>query len=100
MSRPWRLYADYCHARAKNPGDHSTVVAEQFVKVAQEWSFEEKKRFSLWLMNSTGRIMECLGRSKYESRAGTGGPGIFAPRIVVWGDLASDARRVAKERTD
>ena len=79
----WRLYADYCKARAGNPFDLSTVDAEHFVRVVHEWSFEEKKRFSLWLMDSTGRIMESFGRSKHESRATTGGPGIFAPRIVV-----------------
>jgi hypothetical protein len=83
----WRLYADYCKARANNPCDNSLIVVEQFVEVAQGWSFEEKKRFSLWLMNSAGRIMERFGRSKYESRAATGGPGIFAPRIVVWAIL-------------
>jgi hypothetical protein len=79
----WRLYADYCEARANNLPDRSAVVAEQFVEVAQRWSFEEQKRFGLWLMNSTGRVMERLGRSKYESRATAGGPAIFAPRIVV-----------------
>ncbi len=45
--------------------------------------FEERKRFSLWLMNSTGPVIERFGRSKYRSRATTGGPGIFAPRLVV-----------------
>jgi hypothetical protein len=79
----WLLYADYCKARAGNPFDQSKVAAEHFVRVAHEWSFEEKKRFSLWFMDSTGRIMESFGRSKHESRATTGGPGIFAPRIVV-----------------
>jgi hypothetical protein len=79
----WRLYADYCRARANNLRDHSAVVAEQFVEVAKRWSFEEHKRFSLWLMNCTGRMMEGFGLSKYDSRATTGGPGIFAPRTVV-----------------
>ncbi len=79
----WRLYADYCEARAKDLRDHSAVVAEQFVEVAQGWCFGEKKRFSLWLMNSTGLVIERFGRSKYESRRTLGGPGIFAPRIVV-----------------
>jgi hypothetical protein len=79
----WRLYADYCEARANDLRDHCGVVAEQFVEAAQGWPFEEKMRFSLWLMNSTGRVIEHTGRSKYESRATLGGPGIFAPRIVV-----------------
>jgi hypothetical protein len=79
----WRLYADHCEARANNLPDRSAAVAEQFIEAAQRWSFEERKRFGLWLMNSTGRVMERLGRSKYESRATTGGPGIFAPHIVV-----------------
>jgi hypothetical protein len=79
----WRPYADYCKARANNLRDHSAAIAEQFVEVAQRWPFEERKRFSLWLMNSTGRIMEGFGLSKYDSRAATGGPGMFAPRVVV-----------------
>jgi hypothetical protein len=83
----WRLYADYCKARANDHRDHATVVAELFVELGQGWSFEEKRRFGLWLMNSTGPIMERFGQSKYESRATAGGPGIFAPRIVVWAIL-------------
>jgi hypothetical protein len=79
----WRLYADFCEARANDLREHSAVIAEQFAEVAQGWSFEEKKRFGLWLMNSTGRVVERFGRSKYRCRATTGGPGIFAPRIVV-----------------
>ena len=69
----WRLYAGYCTARANNPHDHARVVVEQFVKVSEGWSFEEKNRFSLWLMDSTGRIMERFGLSKYETRATLGG---------------------------
>jgi hypothetical protein len=78
----WRLYADYCKARANDFRNQSAVAVEQFVKVAQGWPFEEKKRFSLWLMNSTGWITERCGGSKYCSRATLSGPGIFAPRIV------------------
>jgi hypothetical protein len=78
----WRIYADWCKARANDLRDQSAVAAEQFVEVAQGWSFEERKRFGLWLMDSSGRVLERCGRSKYHSRASLGGPGIEAPRIV------------------
>ena len=96
----WLLYADYCKARAGNPFDQSKVAAEHFVRVAHEWSFEEKKRFSLWLMDSTGRIMKSFGRSKHESRAATGGPGYLRATHRSLGDLATNTRRMAKGGTD
>jgi len=54
----WRIYADWCKARANDLRDQSAVAAEQFVEVAQGWSFEERKRFGLWLMDSSGRVLE------------------------------------------
>ena len=53
----WRIYADWCKARANDLRDQSAVAAEQFVEVAQGWSFEERKRFGLWLMDSSGRVL-------------------------------------------
>ena len=79
----WKPYADWCVAHGNNQPEHAAIAAEHFVQIARDWSFEERKRFSLWLVNSTGRVSEQCGRSRFRRRFSTGGPGLFASRIVV-----------------
>jgi hypothetical protein len=79
----WNLLKEYCEARAFNFRDRAAVIAEQLIDVARPWSFEERKRFALWLMNRTGSQMERAGALRYSSRFIVGGDGLVAPRRVV-----------------
>ncbi len=79
----WKLYAEWCLARASSLQERAATVAEQFAKAARHWPFDERKRFCLWLTNSTGLVMEQCGGSRFTSRFITGGTGLFAPREVV-----------------
>lgn len=79
----WHLYAGWCEARACGDRDRAAAKADAFAAVALSWSFEDRQRFSLWLMKATGWVMELCGGSALESRRSTGGSGLFAPRQVV-----------------
>ena len=83
----WKLLTEYCAARDNDLHDRAAAIAEQIVAVAQDWPFEERKRFSLWLAHFTGSASERNGVSKYSSRFSMAGPGLFAPRLVVQGVL-------------
>ncbi len=79
----WQRFAEYCEARERNRREEAVIIAEKFIDDASDWPFEERKRFGLWLANSTGSAMERAGCSKYH----IGGQGLFAPRSVFEGIL-------------
>jgi hypothetical protein len=79
----WQLLAEYCKARSFNLRDRAAMIAEQIIEVARTWSFEERKRFGLWIMHRTGSAMERGGKLRYDLRYSIGGDGLFAPRRVV-----------------
>jgi hypothetical protein len=79
----WAALSDYYKLRETGLRDHANAAAAQFADSARIWSFEERKRFSLWLMDRTGWANSQTGRSKYPPRYSTGGAGLFAPFVVV-----------------
>ncbi len=79
----WWYYADYCKSRAKELKERSSLRAVQFSRTAMEWSFDDRKKFSIWCMSWGGWARENYGHSKYESRATAGGRGLIEPRIVI-----------------
>jgi hypothetical protein len=79
----WGPYAEWCGARANSLHERAATIAVQFAEAARHWPFAERKQFTLWVVQSTGLAMEQCGNSQFKSRFSTGGPGLFAPRIVV-----------------
>ncbi len=79
----WLPLAEYYESRERGLRDSAHQAAGRFAESARRWSFEERKRFSLWLMDRTGRVGELCGQSKFKSRYSTGGSGLFAPFVVV-----------------
>jgi hypothetical protein len=83
LETQWTGYADWCVARGNWELAAAAEAAARFVETALHWSFEERRRFSLWLVNSAGAVYDTFGRSRFKARFSTGGPGLFAPTVVI-----------------
>ncbi len=79
----WLPLSEYYKLRARNLRERAHEAAVPFAECARNWSFEERKRFSLWLMDRTSWISELCGRSRFKTRYSVGGPGMFAPSVVI-----------------
>lgn len=75
----WKAYAEYCELRGQRQNEAARVAAERLLEDARSWDFETRKRFSRWLMDSTGRVMERCGRSRYS----IGGQSLVASPEVI-----------------
>lgn len=75
----WKAYAEYCELRGQRQNKPARVAAERFLEEAQSWDFKTRKRFSQWLMDRTGWVMERCGRSRYT----IGGQSLIASPEVI-----------------
>jgi len=75
----WQPYAEYLLLRGNRVQEGARQAAASFVEVARHWPFEERKRFSLWLMDRAGRMMEQSG----STRSTTGLRSLVSPKVVV-----------------
>jgi hypothetical protein len=91
----WQPYAEYLELRGNRVQERARQAAESFVEVARHWPYEERKRFSLWLMDRAGRVVEQIG-----SIVGGGGHGRFCPGVESGVSTQSlrDSRRLYHAR--
>lgn len=75
----WQPYAEYLILRGDRQTERARKAADNFVEVARHWPFDERKRFSLWLMRRSGGVIEKIGSSNYSSR----GRSFVSPQIVI-----------------
>ena len=80
----WQPYAEYLEIRAGGTYDKARkaaceVAAESFVEIARHWPYKERQRFSLWLMDRAGRVMEQIGSARNSS----GGRSFVSPQVVI-----------------
>lgn len=81
--RLWKPYAEWCRTRARRLTEQAEIVARQFSEAARQWPFDDRKRFAVWLVNSTGVAIERCGGQRYQSRFSYSGPDKFESRTVV-----------------
>ena len=81
--RFWKPYAEWCRTRARRLTEQAEIIAGQFSEAARQWPFDERKRFAVWLVNSTGVAIERCGGQRYQSRFSYSGPRMFDSRTVV-----------------
>ncbi len=75
----WRSYAECCQLQGQRRSKQAREAAERFLRDARSWPFNERKRFSMWLLDRTGWVMERCGRSRYA----VGGQSLICPREVI-----------------
>jgi hypothetical protein len=76
----WQPYAEFLELRANRAQERALqAAAESFVEVARHWPYEERKRFSLWLMDRAARVMEQIGRPRNSSRLRS----VVSPAVVI-----------------
>ena len=59
----WKPLAEYFELRGNKHYKRATEIADQVCKDARQWPFQERLRFSLWVLDQTKHICEKLGRS-------------------------------------
>jgi hypothetical protein len=69
----WHLYGEWCRARMSHLAEQAEAFAKQFSEAARRWPFDERKRFALWLVNSTGSTIDRRGGMRFKSRYSHGG---------------------------
>ena len=80
----WQPYARCLEIRAGGTFDKFRKeafdsAAESFVEVARHWPYEERKRFSLWLTDRTGWVLEQIGSARNSDR----GRSFVSPLVVI-----------------
>ena len=75
----WQPYAEYLELRGNRVQERARQAAESFVEVARHWPYEERKRFSLWLMDRAGWVAEQIGSTRNSRR----GRSFMSPQVVI-----------------
>jgi len=75
----WQSYAEYLELRGNQVQGRALQAAASFAEAARHWPYEERKRFSLWLMDRAGRVNEQIGSVRNTS----GIRGFVSPNVVV-----------------
>lgn len=96
----WKPLSEHYEARANSRSDQADKAAARIAGTAQAWPFKERKRFSIWLMNRSGRLREDFGHSRYRYRAVSSGRGIFEPREVIWSVVLPTLMKWRKEEPE
>jgi hypothetical protein len=59
--------------------ERARQAAENFVKLARRWPYEERQRFSLWLMDRAGQVLEHIGSASNGNR----GRLFVSPQVII-----------------
>lgn len=77
----WAPLAEYYKLRRLGLRDRAILAAGRFAESAQTWSFEERKRFSLWLIIASEKARNRGSGSSF--RQGWSGVRELAPYVIV-----------------